>query len=803
MRITAETKVVVSLFDDIAARTKVEKVLTLGDLADLIRSTNRNGPTVDEAKATLPWLKLAAFGNARTPKGSRRFDKNVLSISGAEIDYDREEMSFDDAVELLEKAGLGALIYTSPSFAAERPRWRILAPTSANLAPERRAALVARLNGVIRGGAAAESAKLSQSYYFGSTNNNPLHQVEIIEGEAIDELDELDLIAIEVVTATGASRRKNAARGGSSPELPGDHHPSPLGPLAGDALDVFAALAVIDNPPVEDWERWNYILMATHAATAGSLAGYAAIVEWSKKAGADIFDLDVTKKRWQAISDDPTVRGDLGFGTLLRIARESWAGFERPSEMRARRRQDPGEPPPRLVDPEIPVDDVVTSKANGHDPAAGNGHDTETAWGAPRAEEPWPEIEAEAFDGVAGDIVRAIENETEADPVALLITLLVMIGNMLGRVPHALVGRVVHHLNLFAVFVGATARGRKGTSEADVTSILGAADSDWALKIESGLSSGEGVIWRVHDEIRTREKISVKGEKPQYVDVIKEANVEDKRLMIVEPEFAGTLAVMKRDGSILSRVLRDAWDGRRLATLTKNSNTHATGAHISMIAHITSDDLRASLDRVSLFNGFANRFLFACVKRAGVLPFGGAVADGVITNLADRLREMCDTATALRRPITFDKEAAPMWAAEYRTSLSIDRPGLLGAVTARAEAHTLRLASLFAALDSSIYISRRHLLAALAVWRYCEASARYTFGDAIGDPFADELLIELRKVGAGGLTRAELYNLWGRNRSSEDIGKALRLLLKHDKVQRRERPSSSGRGRPAEIWAAI
>ena len=35
---------------------------------------------------------------------------------------------------------------------------------------------------------------LSQAYYFGSVNDNPAHRVEVIEGAAIDQLDELDEI---------------------------------------------------------------------------------------------------------------------------------------------------------------------------------------------------------------------------------------------------------------------------------------------------------------------------------------------------------------------------------------------------------------------------------------------------------------------------------------------------------------------------------------------------------------------------------------------------------------------------------
>ena len=50
--------------------------------------------------------------------------------------------------------------------------------------------------------------------------------------------------------------------------------------------------------------------------------------------------------------------------------------------------------------------------------------------------------------------------------------------------------------------------------------------------------------------------------------------------------------IARRDGYILSRVLRDGWDRGDLGTLTKTSPARATGAHISLIGHITADELR-------------------------------------------------------------------------------------------------------------------------------------------------------------------------------------------------------------------
>ena len=71
----------------------------------------------------------------------------------------------------------------------------------------------------------------------------------------------------------------------------------------------------------------------------------------------------------------------------------------------------------------------------------------------------------EAFHGVAGEIVHAIEPHTEADPAALLITFLTAIGNLIGPGPHARVGPTHHPPKLFVVIFGPTSKGRKGTSE--------------------------------------------------------------------------------------------------------------------------------------------------------------------------------------------------------------------------------------------------------------------------------------------------------------------------------------------------
>jgi hypothetical protein len=269
--------------------------------------------------------------------------------------------------------------------------------------------------------------------------------------------------------------------------------------------------------------------------------------------------------------------------------------------------------------------------------------------------------------------------------------------------------------------------------------------------------------------------------------------------MIVEPEFAGALTVMRREGNILSRVIRDAWDRGDLATLTKHSPARATGAHVSIIGHITADELRQSLDQTSMSNGYANRFLFACVRRSLVLPFGGALGRAEVHELGTRTRLAIDSARAVTS-VTMTPDAREAWVRVY-PSLSEGQPGLLGAILARAEAQTIRLATLYTLLDGRAEIDTVHLLAAIAVWEYAEASTRYIWGDALGDPVADEILLALRRHGETGMTRTEIRDLFNRHRSTIQISRALDMLFEHGKARLAMRSDTGGR--PAEAWVAV
>ncbi len=210
-----------------------------------------------------------------------------------------------------------------------------------------------------------------------------------------------------------------------------------------------------------------------------------------------------------------------------------------------------------------------------------NGHPTKGAIEVSEARE-WPKLDDDALYGLPGEIVRAIEPNTEADPVAVLANLLVAFGNAAGRSAYVEVGADHHRLNMNAALVGKKAKGRKGMSWGHVRDLMHAADGAWVEdRVLGGLSSGEGLINAVRDPV-------VSEGKDGEITVV-DAGEPDKRLLVLESEFAAVLKVMTREGNTLSTIIRQAWDGGRLATLTRNSPLKATGAHISLIAHVTKD----------------------------------------------------------------------------------------------------------------------------------------------------------------------------------------------------------------------
>lgn len=419
------------------------------------------------------------------------------------------------------------------------------------------------------------------------------------------------------------------------------------------------------------------------------------------------------------------------------------------------------------------------------------------------AKNDWPAPPSvDAFYGLAGEFVTLVDPHTEADPVALLLQFLVGFGNVIGRAAHFAAESHRHFGNLFLALVGNTSKGRKGSSLSHVLRVLRLIDEPWGTNgIASGLSSGEGLIWQVRDPIEQQQPIKEKGRVVGYDMVTTDPGVSDKRLLVIEEEFVRVLASMGRESNTLSAILRQAWDSGDLRTMTKSSPARATGAHVSIVSHVTRDELRRAMAETEHTNGFANRFLWACVRRSKSLPEGGRVHEVDFDSFVYRLREAITFAVGAGR-LDRDDQARDRWHSVYNV-LSDGKPGLLGAVTARAEAQVMRLACLYALLDSSPVIKLEHLDAGLALCDYCERSAAHIFGTSLGDRTADRLLAELRQVPEVGLTRTDmLHDVFRRNKSAGEIGEALRLL-KDNGLAHRQDGIDTETGHTVERWFPI
>ena len=202
----------------------------------------------------------------------------------------------------------------------------------------------------------------------------------------------------------------------------------------------------------------------------------------------------------------------------------------------------------------------------------------------------WPDqLAEEAFHGLTGDVVSAIEAHTEADPAALPVNFLVYFGNAVGRAPHAVAEADRHGTNLFAVQVGETAKGRKGSGYGHLRELFQRVDPGWTGdRVMGNLSSGEGLGWHVRDSVEKEETVKEKGHPTgEHQTVVVDLGIDDKRLLAYESEFASVLKVLTREGNTLSALVRQAWDSGTLRTLTKNNPVVATDAQISILGHIT------------------------------------------------------------------------------------------------------------------------------------------------------------------------------------------------------------------------
>jgi hypothetical protein len=381
----------------------------------------------------------------------------------------------------------------------------------------------------------------------------------------------------------------------------------------------------------------------------------------------------------------------------------------------------------------------------------------------------WPaEPDAAAYHGVLGEIVHAVVPMTEADPVAILGSLLAATGACMGHMRTIYQGST-QAANLFVALVGDSSTGRKGTAASIARDVMTAAYPDWQNLIVAGLGSGEGLIGH-----------------------LKRVEETEHRALVLESEFGRLLTVMAREGSTLSPVVRDAWDGVPMGRFLAREQSLVTWHHVSIAAHVTSIELQSKLTSTDAANGFGNRFLWLAVRRTKLVPFPESPKALVTPYLDSLYRAIEEAQTACE--IKLSSAAAERWETLYAASATRQRPGMLGAMLARAEAQIIRLALLYALLDRSTEVGAQHLEAAEALWSYAERSVVHIFGISTGDRHADALREYLRE---GALEWESAKRALGL-RSAADLSDAVAVLVSLGIAEVVTAPRDGG-GRPRRV----
>jgi hypothetical protein len=365
-----------------------------------------------------------------------------------------------------------------------------------------------------------------------------------------------------------------------------------------------------------------------------------------------------------------------------------------------------------------------------------------------------------AFNGPLGDVVKSLEGNHEADPSAVLIQALTIIGNIYGRKYQLTLGGLAQYSNLFTLLVGQTGRGKKGTSLGLAKKLVTFSTPQEGPNYATGIASGPGIVHALRDPG------VVKTKKGEEID----QGVVDKRLVLIEEEFSSILRLTNKSSDTgTSAILRSCWDSENLQNQSKGSPETASDIHVSFIGHITPRELELEVSkaRIVIHNGFMNRFLIFYSHTDEVVPVPRLLDQQFIT---DRLRLSPPKSPSqfllgsIEPPIPINLEDKAI--EKYRDFCYRSRPDESNGLFVRSRSQVLRLAMIYSIIDQSKSIEVKHIESALALWDYHKESVTHLFSKYSRD--ARKLLAVLKD---SPKTRTDITRMFNNNKSTKDINR--------------------------------
>jgi hypothetical protein len=262
---------------------------------------------------------------------------------------------------------------TGKDFAKRHVYWRLSEPT--NDIASHNLLILARHDAALLVGADLSGASPVHPFRWpGSVHTkDPAHpvpcRIERINEQAEVHLEDAAEKLGEVVNALGLG----SSRGDGQDQATDQHPPAELSDLA----------SALDAIPVEGMAHieWVVIGMALHNATGGAEAGLKLFDKFSQRSPGD-YDRKGLEVQWRSFANKPTGKRLRTAGTIYYLAQQNGWRFSP--------RQEPEPDPKPSAEPK--ADDNIRT---------------------------WPEMDAEAFYGPAGEVVDAIPPTTEVDPVGV------------------------------------------------------------------------------------------------------------------------------------------------------------------------------------------------------------------------------------------------------------------------------------------------------------------------------------------------------------------------------------------------
>jgi len=370
-----------------------------------------------------------------------------------------------------------------------------------------------------------------------------------------------------------------------------------------------------------------------------------------------------------------------------------------------------------------------------------------------------PTISEEAFYGVIGKIVNLIKDETEASSESLLFQALAILGNLLDRKFYITINGSNIYTNEFVLIVGKTSKARKGTSFRAVSYFFKKAwGKVYEDRIRRGVSTGEGIIWTIRDDVYI-DFIKKNGERKRK---LQSPGVLDKNIIFLEEEFSKPIKNARRESNNLSETLRVAFDSETLQSISKTQPATATDPNITLIGHTTREEFTRVLNEVDKDNGFFNRILFVHSYRSNIISQPKDFEELLIKS--DLLTELFLLKDFINKShstkVTFSEDGAFWWNNFYEQyALAPEQAN--ENIKGRTETHILKVAMILAVSDRTHIINANHLESAKAMLDYSTQTIDYIFKDSKSNSNSAFAILEFLKSKGGKCSRTEIsYELF-------------------------------------------